>query len=89
MAKKLAYLEYCFLFDPGQLWTRASEFDKELLNFFEINGMDAEIITTVGSTAKKMIYLYKKNDNPKVPSTKPQPIPKELRLPNMMIMGRK
>ena len=59
MAKrKLAYLEYTFVFDPFQTWSSMRDFDDELGKYFKSIGCQAEVMDAMtGYSGKKLIYI--------------------------------
>ena len=80
MSKQLAYLEYSFMFDPGELWVSGSEFEKKLAEFFRTLDVEASTVDVVNG-ARRIFYLYKIERV--VPPTMNQPVSKELKLPEI------
>lgn len=73
--KNLAFVEYTFLFDPGEAWTRVSDLEADLGAFFSSKDLEAEIVTPVGVTSKRIIFVTKKKEiTPPAlpPATRPQ-----------------
>jgi hypothetical protein len=60
MAKKLAFLEYSFIFDPVDTWSNLSQFEGQLAQFFMMHGLEAEIVPTVGGQSGRRIMSIKK-----------------------------
>jgi len=61
--KKLAFLEYLFIFDPETTWSNIYDFENVLGKFFKSYGYDANIIDAVrGHTGRKVIFITKITD---------------------------
>ena len=66
------YVEYAFIFDPGQLWENMRVANDDLRSFFRQKGFEAEVVESSSEDPAKynnriMIYLAK-IDNPPLPS---------------------
>ena len=71
--KKIAILEYSFLFEPGtQTWTRGSEFETDLADFLAAHGLEANIVDTVGGSGRRVMYIQAIEMMP--PAPKPPPV---------------
>lgn len=57
--KKLAILEYSFLFNPENTWSTGYDFEVDLSVFFKTHGFNAEIVETTGNSGKRIICLSK------------------------------
>ena len=55
--KKLAFLEYTFMFDPNDTFTSISEFERQFAVFLATKNMQAEIVNTVGGAPGKRVML--------------------------------
>lgn len=56
--KKLAFLEYTFVFEPdANTWGSGSEFETDLTNFFAVHGLYATNVQTAGGNARRLIYI--------------------------------
>ncbi len=65
--KRLAVLEYTFLFEPESTYQHLFQFESDLAKFFDAKEMQAEVLKTVeGSGVKRMMYICKK-DAPVIP----------------------
>lgn len=61
--KKLAFLEYAFIFDPDSTYSNVYDFENKLGKFFKGEGMEAEIIDAVkGYTGRRVIFVRKIED---------------------------
>ena len=70
--KKLAFLEYAYIFDPSSTWSNIHDFENKLGKFFAREGYDANIIDYVGeSNGKRIIFLTKIESNLDKPIGKP------------------
>jgi len=68
--KELAFLEYMFMLDPAGPWQHLSEFESDLRKFFIANGLEAEIVRTVGGQQGKRILFLKKKKMIDIPFEK-------------------
>lgn len=69
--KKLAFLEYAFLFNPGESWSNIYDFDKDLNKVFRSLGYEARILDTVGGyEGRKVIYITRIVDELNKPTKK-------------------
>ncbi len=59
MARKLVRLQYQFEFDPSRLWSKKSEFDKALADFFAAHQIETEFIDFIGEPTLSLLYLDK------------------------------
>ena len=75
---KLVRLRYDFEFNPGEAWTRRSEFDNFLAKFLASHGFETEIIDYVGSPSEVLIRIVKKQEAP-ILKDKKQPKPENLK----------
>jgi hypothetical protein len=58
--KRIALLEYSFLFEPDTTWQRLSDFEDDLARFFRDNGLEAEIVKTVdGQVGNRVLWIKK------------------------------
>ena len=58
MAKKLAFLEYTFVFEPSaETWMKGFEFEKDIMDFLAANQLEAEVIDTVGGATRRVVYI--------------------------------
>lgn len=59
MAKKMAFLEYAFLFEPTSTFTNLYEFEQTLADFFAAHGYAAEVLDSVDRAAggRRVVYL--------------------------------
>jgi len=61
--KKIAFLEYAFLFDPEASWGNVYEFENDLGKFFKVLGYNAQVVDAVrGFTGRRIIYITKITD---------------------------
>lgn len=73
MARNLAFLEYNLLFDPGEVWTRVSDLEADFSKFLESKGLQGEIITPVGVTNKRVVFISKLPPPIQAPPTQKNP----------------
>ena len=72
--KKLAFLEYAFIFDPDSTYSNVYDFENKLGKFFKSEGMEAQIIDAVkGYTGRRVIFVTKIEDLLDNPIKKPIP----------------
>ena len=69
------YVEYAFIFDPGQLWENIRVANDDLRVYFRQKGFEAEVVESSSEDPTKynnrvMIYLQK-IDNPPLPAPPP------------------
>ena len=58
--KDIVYLEYCFIMEPGT-YAHLDLFEKSLADFFAEEGLEAQMITTIGGyRGRRMIYIRRK-----------------------------
>ncbi len=72
MAKKIAILEYSFIFDPSDTWSSGYEFENQLADYFAAHGIEAQIVETAGGTGRRVIFMSRLNLMPKI-ENKPNP----------------
>jgi hypothetical protein len=56
---KIAMLEYSFIFDPDEVWSRGWEFEIDLVDFFNSKGFKAKVIETSGNASRRVLYVQK------------------------------
>jgi len=61
MAKKLAFLDYTFVFNPSETWSHLHEFEADLARHFRQVGLDAEIVRGMGSSGRTMLFVKPSN----------------------------
>ena len=72
--KRLAFLEYAFIFDPDSTYSNVYDFENKLGEFFKAQGKEAQIIDAVkGYTGRRVIFVTKVDDVLDNPSKKPIP----------------
>lgn len=76
--KNIAFLEYCFIFDPSATFGNIYDFENVLGEVFNVKGYNAEVIDAVkGYNGRRVIFITKKEDmldDPKMAGkTVPQP----------------
>jgi hypothetical protein len=64
--KRLAILDYMFLFDPTEGWSNGFQFERDLTDFFTAYGFTAEIIEPKGNAGRRVIHLDKIVEMPKL-----------------------
>ena len=57
--KRIALLEYTFMFDPDATWQSGSAFERDLADFFAAHGREANWIETTGNGARRILYIQK------------------------------
>ncbi|MBU1092551.1 hypothetical protein KJ836_02700 [Patescibacteria group bacterium] len=75
MNKKIALLEYQFLFDPSETWSNLYQFEADLAKFFLQKGLEANVIKTVdGSNGRRILLIERKPmiGEPKTPQGRPK-----------------
>ena len=61
--KKIAFLEYAFLFEPDTTWGNIYDFESDLGKVFASLGYEAEIIDAIrGYSGRRIIYIKKMTD---------------------------
>lgn len=71
--KQIAILEYEFQFEPGgDTWQRGFDFERDLIDFFAANRLDAELAEVTGGSGKR-VFIISKMDQPE--SMAPVPVP--------------
>jgi hypothetical protein len=66
----LAFLQYMFLFEPTSTWQHLSQFEGDLADFFRANGMEAQVVKTVGGQIGQRILYIKPLTNITTPVSK-------------------
>ena len=57
--KKIAFLEYTFVFDPARTWSHLYEFEASLAKFFRDINLEAEIMLPIGGQeGKRILYIH-------------------------------
>lgn len=57
-SKKLALLEYSFLFDPKETWQHLSQFENAFAKFLKQYGMEGQIIDSIDPRGgRRMIFI--------------------------------
>lgn len=56
-SREIALLDYTFVFNPREVWARRSDFESALATLLKTQGLEAEIIKTVGSD-KRVLHIY-------------------------------
>ncbi len=76
---RLVLLSYNFIFDPSETWSRMSEFESSLADYFKQRGLQAETVTPLGITTAKVVMITKIKEV--VPPVKPaiQPVKKDIK----------
>jgi hypothetical protein len=64
--KKLVMLEYSFMFDPSEGWSSLSEFEKDIVKFFDNQGMDAMLVAPVSGQIGQRVMILSKKEPPKI-----------------------
>lgn len=67
--KNLAILEYSFLFDTTTTWQHGSQFEADLSDFFAANGFEATIIEPKGNSSRRILFIEKIEEMPKLNNT--------------------
>lgn len=75
--KTYALLEYIFMFDPGEIWSHAYEFEHSLTQFLKTKGLEAQIVKTVeGAEGRRVLLIQKSQEEmiqiPKEPVGRPK-----------------
>ena len=61
--KKIAFLEYVFMFDPSKTWSHLSEFEATLAKFFSGMNMEVEIMLPIGEKQdRRILYIRNKEE---------------------------
>lgn len=82
MAKKIAILEYSFIFDPSETWPSGYEFESSLAQYYAKYGIECQIVETAGGTGRRVIYLSKGKVNDMKPDIKPgEPVKRTVQAP--------
>lgn len=55
--KRLAYLEYTFLFEPDETWPSVGAFERDLAAFFAAHKLEAVRVETEGSVGKRIFHI--------------------------------
>ncbi len=76
--KKIAFLEYVFMFDPSKTWSHLSEFEATLARFFSGMNMEAEIMLPIGGQEGRRILYIRTKDQLNVEQPNPVGRPKTL-----------
>lgn len=72
MAKRLAFLEYTFVFEPSvSTWQTGFSFEKDIYDFLASNSLEAEIVDTVGGSSRRIIYVQSMNKLDKIVNDTP------------------
>ena len=86
--KKIAILDYMFIFEPDTTWQSGSAFERDLADFYAAHGYDCQVIEPRGNSGKRIIFVTNidalslmKNDKNKIVSPRqvsPQKILKKM-----------
>lgn len=76
---RLVLLSYNFIFDPSETWSRMSEFESSLADYFKQRGLQAETVTPLGITTAKVVMITKIKELPPPPKPKIQTIKKDIK----------
>jgi len=69
------FLEYIFVFRPGETWGNIKEFEKTLSDHLDNVGLVGENIPSLANPNKKLVFIRKKAPEPvEIPEPKPTPI---------------
>lgn len=61
--KEIVFLDYTFLFDPGDTWSSVSNFESDLAKFLTMKGLKGDFVRTVGGQiGKKVLIITRKKD---------------------------
>ena len=60
--KKMVVLDYTFIFEPDSTWSRLSEFEQDLADFFAAYGLQGERMDTMRGQPDKSIMIIKRVD---------------------------
>ena len=67
--KKLAFLEYAFIFEPETAWANIYDFEKDLAKFLRASGLEGQIIDAVkGQIGRRVIFVRRLPDMLQDPS---------------------
>lgn len=68
--KTIAFLEYCFIFEPDNTFSNIYDFENILSDVFKSKGYQATVVDAIkGYTGRRVIYITKIEnmlDNPKL-----------------------
>lgn len=73
--KNIALLEYMFMFEPGSTWQSGVDFERDLADFFAASGYEANWITTRGNSVKRVLFIQKIEQFPKLGNKNPNLTP--------------
>ncbi len=69
------FIEYTFIFEPGETWGNMQEFEKTLSDHLDGIGLIGQDIPSRNSSNKKLIIIRKKPPVPvEIPAPTPTPI---------------
>lgn len=61
--KNIAFLEYCFIFEPESTFSNIYDFEKVLSEVFGSKGYQAQIVDAVkGYNGRRVIFVTRKED---------------------------
>lgn len=66
--KTIAFLDYSFVFPLDSMG--GYEFERDLVDFFNQKGLDAQVIETKGGTGRRLFYITRREVTPMpIPTT--------------------
>ncbi len=63
MVKKIAFLEYNFMFDPQTTWDSVTDFERDLADFFSAHGLYAELLNNLTGKDKRRFFIERLESN--------------------------
>lgn len=62
--KVMAFLDYTFIFEPGDPWSNLRDFEIDLGKFLKMLNLEGQILRSVeGQPGRRIVYLRKVEDN--------------------------
>ena len=70
---KVAFLEYVFMFDPGDVWSHLSEFESFLTKALKDVDLEGELVNVVGGQSGRGVIYIKKKEMIAIPEESGRP----------------
>ena len=65
---KYAFLQYGFIFNPAEGWNNVFAFEKDMADFFDAHGFDAEALNQLAGSSGVKVFILKRIDDSIVPT---------------------
>ena len=69
--KQQAIFEFMIIFDPSETWTNVYQLDSDFAAFLKTKGLEAQVLTPLGGSTRRIINITKMEEMPPVSMPNP------------------